>query len=400
MTFLCISCYFKGEDFLKALKAQGHTVFLLTRQELMDEPWPKSSIDEFFFLGSDANSAENFANLTMGLSWLFRERKIDRIIALDDFDVEKGAYLREEFRIPGMGQTTARYFRDKLAMRMKAAESGINVPAFTALFHDADINHYADTVPSPWMLKPRSEASATGLKKIHTKEELWETLNTLGNERHRYLLEQFKPGKVYHVDALSVEGQVVFARSSAYLTPPFDVAHGGGIFRSHILEFGGEEDKALRKMNADVLKAFGMNFSASHTEFIRANEDGQFYFLETSSRVGGANIAEMVEYSSGINLWREWAHIETAMALQQPYQLPPIRYDYAGIIVSLSKFEHPDTTPFSDSEVVWRMNKKQHIGLIIRSFSQKRILELLDDYAYRIQRDFHASAPAKDELTH
>ena len=42
-----------------------------------------------------------------------RSKKIDRIVALDDFDVEKGAYLREHFQISGMGQTTARHFRDK-----------------------------------------------------------------------------------------------------------------------------------------------------------------------------------------------------------------------------------------------------------------------------------------------
>lgn len=36
--------------------------------------------------------------------------------------------------------------------------------------------------------------------------------------------------------------------------------------------------KALQKMNEDVMKAFGMNYSASHTEFIKCHEDGQFYF--------------------------------------------------------------------------------------------------------------------------
>ncbi|MFW8341573.1 hypothetical protein ACOICY_29000, partial [Klebsiella pneumoniae] len=85
---------------------------------------------------------------------------------------------------PGMGQTTYRYFRDKLAMRQKAKDSGINVPEFTAVFNDNEVNDFTDKVPAPWVLKPRSEASASGIKKIMTKEQLHEALETLGEERH------------------------------------------------------------------------------------------------------------------------------------------------------------------------------------------------------------------------
>lgn len=400
MTFLCISCYFKGADFLRACKAAGNTVFLLTNKALEHEAWPRESIDEFFFMEDDANTQENFGKLAGGMAWLMRSRKIDRIVALDDFDVEKAAFLREEFRIPGMGQTTARLFRDKLAMRQKAAEEGIAVPPFSGLFNNEVINRFAATVPAPWVVKPRAEASATGIQKVHTAEELWRVIDKLGDQRHQYLVEQFKPGHVYHADSLSVDGKVVFCRVSQYLDTPFEVAHGGGIFRSHTLTFGGEEDKALQEFNAKVMKAFGMRFSASHTEYIQSKEDGQFYFLETSSRVGGAHLAEMVEASAGINLWAEWAKIETAMATGASYQLPAVRQDYAGIIVSLSRFEWPDLSVFQEPEIVWRMNKKYHVGLIIRADHRERILELLDQYADRIYNEFHASAPAPDKPTH
>ena len=172
-----------------------------------------------------------------------------------------------------MGQTTARYFRDKLAMRVKAEDSGIPVPAFSSLFNDEEVNEYAKKVSPPWVVKPRSEASATGIKKVNSVEELWEVINGLGEHRHSYLIEQFKPGAVFHVDALTADGKVKFARVSQYLNTPMEVAHGGGIFRSHVVSFGSPEDKALQKLNAEVMKAFGMQFSASHTEFIRCNDD-------------------------------------------------------------------------------------------------------------------------------
>ncbi|MCB0579872.1 MAG: ATPase [Phaeodactylibacter sp.] len=393
ITFLCISCYFKGQDFLRACKAAGNTVYLLTRKSLEHQPWPRESVDEFFYIDSEENTPENLSSIGRGLAWLMRSKKVDRIVALDDFDVEKAAFLREEFRIPGMGQTTARYFRDKLAMRFRAAEAGIDVPPFCPLFHDADINYFAAKASPPWVVKPRSEASATGIRKVHSQEELWQVIHSLGDNRHHFLVEQFKPGDVYHVDAITAGGKTQFCRVSRYLNTPFEVAHGGGIFRSHTIGFGSAEDQALQQLNAQVMKAFGMQFSASHTEFIQSKDNGKFYFLETSSRVGGAHLAEMVEFSSGVNLWGEWARLENAIARGEAYQAPTPEKLYAGIIVSLSRFQHPDNSGFNDPEIAWRLNKDYHIGLILRSEKRERVLELLDQYAERIHRDFHASAP-------
>lgn len=395
MTILCVSSYFKGSKFITAAKAEGATVYLLTSMSLKDEPWPKESIDEMFYVEEENDQDWNMANIIKGLAYTLRSKKVDRIVALDDFDVERAAQLREEFRVPGMGQTTARYFRDKLAMRMKAADAGIKVPAFSALFNDAEIQEYTERVSPPWLVKPRSEASATGIKKIHSAEELWQHLDTLGDKRHEYLVEKFEPGDVFHVDSLSQDGELIFSRVSQYLNTPFEVAHGGGIFRSHICEFGGKDDRALRTMTAKVMTAFGMVFSASHTEFIKSHATGEYYFLETSSRVGGAHLAEMVEYSSGISLWEEWAKLELAQLKGEKYVLPAITKDYAGIVVSLIRDYRPDYAAFSDKEICWTMDKDYHIGIIIKADNRQRILDLLDDYAKRIFESSHASAPSK-----
>ncbi len=395
VSFVCIASYFKGNEFLRGMKAAGATVYLVTAKKLEHEAWAREAIDEIFYVDAKRDDHWDMEDVAAGLAWLMRSRKIDRIVSLDDFDVEKGAYLREHFRIPGMGQTTARHFRDKLAMRFKAAEYGIRVPSFAALFNDEEIHYFTQHVPAPWIVKPRGQASATGMKKVHSVEELWAHLDTLGGDRHQYLIEQFKPGDVFHVDSLSQDGKVIFSRASVYLSTPFEVAHGGGIFRSVVVPFGSDNEKKLLEMNVAVMKAFGMQYSASHTEFIKNHETGEFYFLETASRVGGAHLSDMVEASSGINLWYEWAKLEVAVASDQPYKLPKVRNDYAGIIVSLTRQEWPDSSQFNDPEVVWRMSSKSHhIGLIVQSKKRERVVELLDNYAFRVQQDYHASAPA------
>lgn len=384
---------------MSSAKKSGHHVYLLTSKKLETEAWPWESIDETFYMVEDNDGQWNHDHLVGGLAHKMRQTKFDIFVALDDFDVEHVAFLREYFRVPGMGETTARYFRDKLAMRIKSQIENVPVPAFTALFHDSDIHEFTSKVPAPWLVKPRMQASATGITKVYNETQLWEVLNKLGGNRHEYLLERFAPGAVYHVDALTYEGKVIFSRVSQYLDTPFEVAHGGGIFRSHTIEIGSPDEVALQALNEKVMTAFGMQYSASHSEFIKCNEDGQYYFLETASRVGGAHLAEMVEYASGINLWAEWAKIEAAVFAKTKYKLPKIKNDHAGIIVSLCKFEHPDSSSFEDKEIVWRMDKKHHIGLILQSKDRPKILSLLDKYCERIKNEFHASMPSPDRPT-
>jgi len=395
-TFLCISNYFKGEAFLKSLKNQGNTVFLITSEKLRGKPWPYDHIEEIFYMpGQDLDW--NMEHLLFGVADLMKTHKIDAIIALDDYDVEKATFLRENLRIPGMGQTTGRYFRDKLAMRMRAKDAGVLVPAFTSLFHDADINHFADTVSAPWVLKPRSEASANGIIKVHDKESLWNHIHELGDNRIRYLVEQFKPGDVYHADGLMLEGKSLFCTVSRYLATPMEISQGGGVFRSANIEFNSEDDKAIKKANAEVMKAFGMKNGATHTEFIKNREDGKMYFLETSSRVGGANLAEMVQAATDINLWAEWAKIEDALAKGKTYKLPKVAKNYAGIVLTLSKYQHPDLSTFDDTEVHHRILLDYHAGLIVKSKKKEKVLELIESYTARLTDGFSTSA-AQEEI--
>jgi biotin carboxylase len=385
--YICVSNYFKGNDFLINLKKLGNRVYLITSEKLRDKPWALDYIDEIFFMpGQDIDW--NLDDLLNGVAGLMRHKKIDAIIALDDFDVEKATFLRENLRLPGMGQTTGRYFRDKLAMRMRAKDAGVPIPAFSSLFNDDDINQFADTVSPPWVLKPRSEASASGIMKVHSKEELWKKVHELGDNRIKYLVEQFKPGAVYHCDGINWQGKVMFSLTSKYLATPMEISQGGGIFRSANIEYNSADDKAIKKGNEQVMKAFGMQHGATHTEFIKCNEDGKIYFLETASRVGGAHLAEMVEAASTINLWGEWAKVEDCLIRNLEYKLPKIRKEFAGIVLTLSKFQHPDLSIFDDKEVCFIVPLDYHAGLVIKSASHTRIIELLDEYAEKLVSDF------------
>jgi len=399
MTILCLASYEKGHEFLREAKRQGCTVVLLTSVSLQGKAdWPMDNIDEIFYM-PDQNHEWNRADTVKAVSYLARTRAIDRIVALDDFDVETAAALREHLRLPGMGETTVRHFRDKLAMRMTAREAGLNVPDFVHVLKYDSLRRFMEDTPAPWVLKPRSMAGAIGIKKIHHADEFWPAIELLGDMQSFYLLEQFVPGDIFHVDCIVSEKQVVFAIASGYGRPPMEVSHGGGIFTTRILER--ESDDALRLVaeNQRVMAALGMVRGVSHTEFIKAKSDGRIYFLETSARVGGAHIVELVEAATGLNLWAEWAKVEVAGA-DGGYQLPPVNQNYAGLLISLARQQHPDTSAYNDAEVVWRLIQDHHAGLIVKSPSAARVRELLLAYERRFTEDFYAYEPPRDKPGH
>jgi biotin carboxylase len=394
LTILCISSYEKGQEFLRSAKDAGCRVFLLTVEKLRHAAWPSEAIDEMFYMPEDLPTAD----IIRAVSFMARTHPIDRIVALDEFDMENVAALREHLRIPGMGLTTMRYFRDKLAMRGRAQESGILVPEFVHVLNYDDLKNFMARVKPPWLLKPRSQASGIGMKKINDPSELWPLLDQLGDQQSFFLLEQFVPGDVFHVDSIVSERKVVFAEAHMYGKPPLDVSHQGGIFTTRTLSRISSESKALLKMNRALIEALGLVRGVTHAEFLRAHNDGQIYFIEIAARVGGAYISDVIEAATGVNLWREWARIEVGGG-KIPYELPNVRRDYAGVVISLARQDHPDTSSYNDPEIVLRIPKHHHAGFVLRANKPQRIEELLDSYATRFREDFYATEPVPDKPT-
>jgi biotin carboxylase len=408
MTILCIATYFKGDPFLRECKAQGCTVILLTNDKLIGAEWPRESIDEIHSVPRDASDAV----IRRHVDKIARRHRIDRIAALDDFDVELAAMLREHLRVPGMGRTTASRFRDKLAMRMQARTLGIPVPEFSPVFNDQEVAEWTARVAPPWVLKPRSSAAALGIKKCDDRDALTRALDAAGDDRAECVLEQFVPGDVYHVDSIIWSGQVVFAVAFKYGRPPMEIAHQGGLFVTRRLPDDSDEARAILEMNRRLQEGLGLRRGVSHTEFIgrasgpgragrasgldsgsvRLRPDREFVFLETSARVGGAYIVDTIEAATGINLWREWAKIEIAGEAGS-YRVPPHRDDYAGIVLTLARQEQPDMSAYIDPEIATTIRKDFHAGLVVHSPDPQRVESLIAGYTERFYRDFFATAP-------
>src|SRR5688572_10224971 len=334
-TILCLTSYLKGQAFLRECANAGARTLLLTVEHLRDADWPRDSLADVFLMPE----LDNAAHVVNAVSYLARRERLDRIVALDEFDMEMAAVLREHLRLAGLSVTGTRAVRDKLVMRELTHAAGIRVPEYAPVIHHGDVASYLRRTSGPWMLKPRMQASAIGIRKLHEADELWPLLDMLGDMQSHHLLERFIEGDVYHVDGIVTRRTVHFAEVHRYAEPPFEVMHLGGLFCSATVERGGDEERALRALLPRVLAACGLSDGVFHVEFIRGHDDGKFYFVEIAARVGGANIADMVEAATGVNLWREWARLELAEAEDTDYVMPARRADYGGVLISLARQE-------------------------------------------------------------
>lgn len=391
----CIATYEKGQRFMRECARLGCRVELLTLDKHRNSDWPRDILAAVHYMPDGLTATQIIDTVT----YLARTRRIRHIVALDEFDMEIAATLREHLRLGGMGESATRFFRDKLAMRLRARQAGLLVPEFIGVFNHEDLAHWMRETPAPWMLKPRTDASAIGIRKLHRQEELWPLLEGLGDRQSHHLLERFVGGDIFHADGVVWQRQTLTAPTHQYGRPPFDLMHQGGVFTTRTVDRASTPAQEIPALHQQLIEALGLESGVTHTEWIRSAADGRFYFLEAAARVGGAFIADVIEQAFGFNPWVEWARIEVAQARGQQYTLPPLDTQYAGSVLCLARDATPVTDRYTAPEIVHRMQKHHHAGLIVRSGDPARVATLTEEFARRFAEDFLAIAPAPAKAT-
>jgi biotin carboxylase len=270
---VCLASEFKGNEFLVEAQKAGWNVTLLTRDDLKDVDWEWTSINQIKTISFESREEEYLRAIVN----IAGEQKIDHVVGMDEFDVLPSAHAREYLQIDkGMSRSHALRFRDKLTMRVVADANGIDCPEFVGVFNPSAINTYLETVPTPWIIKPRTEVSAFGIRKCDTADQVWNVLteldarNTWRDHPSKYQIERFIEGDVYHVDSAVCDGEIVACGVNEYGTTPFNVAHGGGVFTSSTFEYGSDDRKELERLNKKLLKAFSHKNGVAHAEFLKS----------------------------------------------------------------------------------------------------------------------------------
>jgi hypothetical protein len=91
--------------------------------------------------------------------------------------------------------------------------------------------------------------------------------------------------------------------------------------------------------------------------------------------------------------------MEVSALFHMEYALPKPKQLYAGSVICLARQEQPDTAGYDAPEIVRRLNRHHHAGLIVCANSAERIETLVNQYSDRFLDEFCAVEPAPDKPT-
>jgi biotin carboxylase len=239
-------------------------------------------------------------------SWL-RGRQVDRVLANWEVMVLTAARLRERFGVPGMTVDTVEGFRDKQLMKERVAAAGLRVPRAVRVRTVAETRAAADQIGFPLIVKPIAGAGSADTYRVDDGAGLDATLARMQHVREASC-EEFIAGEEYTFDTVSIGGVAAYANIAQYLPRPLDA-------RSHewispviitVRDLAQPQLAGGIALGNAVLGALGMGDGFTHMEWFR-KADGDVVFGEIGCRPGGAHLVDQMNYTSDIDLFREWA---------------------------------------------------------------------------------------------
>ena len=250
-------------------------------------------------------------------NWM-RGREVDRVLANWEVMVLTAARLRERFGVPGMSVDAVRGFRDKKLMKDRVAAAGLRVPRSVRVKTAHDAHEGAAMMGYPLVLKPIDGAGSADTYEIRDQKELDEALAKM---RHvtEASLEEFIEGEEFTFDTVCIGGKPAYANIAQYLPKPI-IARSNEWVSPVITTVRDMAQPALAKgieLGKGVLTALGMGDGFTHMEWFR-KPSGEVVFGEIGCRPGGACLVDQMNYTSDIDLFREWARAVCWNAFEAP----------------------------------------------------------------------------------
>jgi hypothetical protein len=371
--FLCLARTVAGQDFLRQCAASQIGVTLLTLDELRKADWPHEALENLATMPDGLTQDQ----ITNTVAWMARSRHYSRIVALDEASLACAAALREHLRIPGMGLTTAGYYRDRLAMRISASESGFTVGQFVRVLNYEDLSTFMERVPAPWILRPRRNEPGLAILQVNDADQLWRELEALGDLQSHYLLEELVEGELFTVESIINECRVVFSAVHRHSQP----GGPGSPLCVATVDRGSREWEELTALNAGLAPSLGMVRGLAHTRFLRSAAKDKFVFDGVAAAVGAGLVDQLTEAAFGMNLWREWARLEAAHLRGESYLLTEWNDGYAGVLLwpedEAGRAAWTRAAQMDLPEIVERIQCNGKLGVVVRSALYEQVNEIL-----------------------
>lgn len=248
---------------------------------------------------------------------------VDRLIGvLEQLQVPL-AQVRDALGIEGMDQQTAHNVRDKSRMKSVLRAAGLPCARHQLVERTEQATTFLAEVGLPLVAKPPAGAGAQATYRLDTLEDFQAWLTAVQRDPEEvWLLEEFLVGAEHTFDAVTRDGETLWASISDYQPAPLEVLRTPWVQWTVVLPRGisGADDPAydqIRRYGPQALTALGVRTALSHMEWF-ARPDGSIAISEVGARPPGAQIASMIGYSYDVDFHALWAQLVVLDSFSPP----------------------------------------------------------------------------------
>jgi len=240
--------------------------------------------------------------------WL-RGTTVDRVLANWEPLVILAARLRERWGMPGMSVDAVRGFRDKQIMKERVAAAGLRVPRSRRVKTETETRAAAEEIGYPLVIKPIAGAGSADTHKVESAKELDAVLAKMRGVPEASC-EEYIEGEEFTYDTVCIGGVPAYENVAQYLPKPLEMRTLEWVSPVIITVRDMAQPKLAGglALGRNVLRALGMGDGFTHMEWFLTPK-GEAVFGEIGCRPGGAHIVDQMNYTSDIDLFREWARV-------------------------------------------------------------------------------------------
>jgi len=231
----------------------------------------------------------------------------DRVESLWEPLTLPAAKIRKALGMPGMSPDTVIGFRDKSIMKARVAAAGLRVPKSRRCTTVTQIREGVEAIGYPIILKPIAGAGSADTYRVNNAAELEKTLPRLQHVAE-VSCEEFIDGREFTYDTVCVRGTPRYENVAEYLPRPL-IARSNEWISPVIITVANLNQAHIKPgiaLGRGVLKALGMGTGFTHMEWYLTDR-GEIVFGEIGCRPGGAHLVDQMNFTSDIDLFREWA---------------------------------------------------------------------------------------------
>lgn len=287
-----------GRDIPGRLRAAGAQTTFLCRLEVLPSIREVERAAGVHALAHSA-PAEAWTELA---ALLHARRPFTAVASFSELDQDKAALVARALGLPWHSPETVALVHDKLAMRERLRETGVDATRNALASSAAEIVAFGAAHGWPVVVKPARGTGSSGVTVVtgpHEAEAAWDwAAGAEWTQSPAILVEEYLTGGEYSVETISEDGvhrPVAVVAKHALPTHCVEVGH--------VVPAGlsANDQAGVYTFVQEVLTALGVRQGVTHTE-IKVGDDGRVRVVETHLRPAGDAIPVLVDEALGVDL--------------------------------------------------------------------------------------------------